>query len=162
METQHKPPSGIFNPIRFKGLAVCGAILLSFAAGSLMTGRWMHLRQARADSNRVFELMIYHTIPGKASELEAIFREDSKVMAKHGLDVLGFWVPNEDPAWKDTFVYVVAFPSREEATKRWHELHVDPAARPYVEAAKPILDKVGGGYHVDEVYMRPTDFSAVK
>jgi hypothetical protein len=141
---------------------VCGSALLSFAAGSLMTSYLTHVKQVRADSNHVFELMIYHTLPGKAQALEAIFRDDSKLMAQHGLKVIGFWVPNEDPDWKDTFVYVVDFPNREEANERWKELHADPATRPYVEAAKLIIEKAGEEYRVDEVYMRPTDFSAMK
>ena len=140
----------------------CGAMLLSFAAGSLITARLMHVRQVRADNHHVFELMIYHTLPGKATALEAIFRDDSKLMAQHGINVVGFWVPNEDPVWKDTFIYVVDFPSREEAKKRWHELHADAAAQPYVEAAKPLIQKVNEDYNVDEVYMRPTDFSAMR
>jgi hypothetical protein len=139
-----------------------GITLLSFAAGSLLTARLMHLNHVRADTDRVFELMVYHTLPGKATALEAIFRDDSKLMAQHGINVVGFWVPNENPAWKDTFVYVVDFPSRDEAKRRWHELHGDPASQPYVNAAKPILERLGEAYRVDEVYMRPTDFSAMK
>jgi hypothetical protein len=42
-----------------------GTALPSFAAGSLLTARLMHLNQVRADSNRVFQLMVYHTLPGK-------------------------------------------------------------------------------------------------
>jgi hypothetical protein len=141
---------------------LCGAALLSFAAGSLLTARLMHPNQVRADSNHVFELNIYHTLPGKATELEDLFRGDSKLMAQHGLNVIGFWVPNEDPAWKDTFIYVVDFPSREEAKKRWAELHADPATRQYVEPAKLIIEKVNGEFHVDEIYMRPSDFSPMK
>ena len=150
------------NRWKFKGWIVCGTALLSFAAGSLITARLMHVTEARADSNRVFELMIYHTLRSKATALEALFRGDSKIMAQHGIDVVGFWVPNENPAWNDTFVYVVAFPSRDEAKKRWHELHADPASQPYVDAAKLILEKVDEVYRVDEVYMRPTDFSPMK
>ena len=162
MSSNDNLAQAVRNRWKFKVWPVCSIALLSLAVGSLITGRLMHLNQLKADSNRVFELMIYHTLPGKAPVLEAIFREDSKLMAKHGLDVVGFWVPNESPAWNDTFVYVVAFPSRDEAKKRWRELHTDPATQPYVDAAKPIIEKVGEVYRVDEVYMRPTDFSQSK
>jgi hypothetical protein len=162
MKTNEPPTASGGNRSRSKGWIVYGTALLSFAAGSLTTNRVMRPRQVRADSTHVFELMIYHTAPGKATDLEAIFRDDSKLMAQHGVNVVGFWVPNENPDWKDTFVYVVDFPSRQEATRRWHELHADPATRPYVEAAKPILERVGEGYRVDEVYMRPSDFSPMK
>ena len=141
----------------------CAAILLAFAAGSFITARFTRPNAVKADGNHVFELMIYHTLPGKAHELEDLFRGDSKLMAKHGVNVIGFWVPNENPEWKDsTFVYVVDFPSREEAKKRWTELHADPDARQYVEPAKLIIEQVNGQFHVDEIYMRPSDFSPMK
>jgi|SRR5579859_7777960 len=61
---------GLPNRWRYKGWAVCGTALISFVAGSLLTARLTHLHQVRADSNRVFELMVYHTTPGKVPELE--------------------------------------------------------------------------------------------
>lgn len=146
----------------FTRWGIFGSILLSFAAGSLVTARFTHVKQVSADANHVFELMIYHTNPGKANELEDIFRGDAKVMAQHGINVIGFWVPNEKPEWKDTFVYLLDFPSREDARQRWAELRADPAGRPYIEAAKPILEKVGEVYRVDEIFMRPSDFSPMK
>jgi hypothetical protein len=106
---------------------VCFITLLSFAAGSLITARLMHVTQVRADGNRVFELMIYHTLPGKVPELESIFRDVSKLQSKHDLDVVGYWIPNDDPAWSNTFIYVVAHPSLEQAKKNWAALHADPA-----------------------------------
>lgn len=163
METNKQSAPAVQRRSNFKAWFVCGSALLSFAAGSLVTAYLMHVKQVRADSNHVFELNIYHTLPGKAHELEDLFRDDSKLMAQHGLNVIGFWVPNEDPAWKDnTFVYVVDFPSREEAKKRWAELHADPATRQYVEPAKLIIEQVNGQFHVDEIYMRPSDFSPMK
>lgn len=136
--------------------------LISFVAGSFATADLMHLDRVRADADRVFELNIYHTLPGKAPELESLFRGDSKVMAKHGLDVIGFWAPNEDPAWTDTFMYLVAHRTREEAKKNWAELVADPESRVYIEAAKPLLQKVGTKFRVDEIYMRPTEFSTMR
>jgi NIPSNAP protein len=140
---------------------ISGTALVSCVAG-LMIGRLMHANETRADSNRVFELRIYHALPGKGAALESVFRDASKVMANHGINVVGYWVPTEDPAWKDTFIYIVAHLNREEAKKNWDALHTDPAFRPYVEAAKPLIDKVGKVFRVDEVYMRPTDFSPMK
>jgi hypothetical protein len=163
METNDQSATPPRNRSKFNAWSVVGAALLSFAAGSLVTAYLTHVKQVHADSNHVFELMIYHTLLGKAHELEDLFRGDSKLMAQHGINVIGFWVPNEDPEWKDsTFVYVVDFPSREEAKKRWAELHADPATRQYVEPAKLIIEKVNDQFHVDEIYMRPADFSPLK
>jgi NIPSNAP len=155
----------VFHTLTKRGLRawkVSVTALISFAMGALVTGRLMYMDKVKADSNRVFELMIYHTMPGKAPELETIFRDVSKLQEKHDLHVLGYWVPNDDPAWKDTFVYVVAHSSLEEAKKNWESLHADPAFLPYRDAAIPLIQNVDGLYKVDEVYMRPTDYSAMK
>ena len=147
---------------KLKGWIVLATAVVSFVAGCLFTSRMAHLNEARADGNRVFELMIYHTVPGKVSALESIFRDVAKLQAKYNLNVVGYWVPNEDPAWKDTFVYLVVHPSREEAEANWHALHADMEFLPYRKSAEPLIEKVNGDFNVDEVYMRPTDFSAMK
>ena len=60
----------VLNRWRFKKWTVCGIALVSFAVGSLFTARLAHLGQVRADSNRVFELRVYHAVPGKLPALE--------------------------------------------------------------------------------------------
>jgi len=160
MKTNYEPAVAVPNRWKLNGWTVCGTALVSCFVGFL--GALTHANETKAASNRVFELRIYHAVPGKAPVLESLFGDASKVMASHGINVVGFWVPNEDPAWKDTFIYIVAHPSREEAKKNWDVLHADPMFRPYVEAAKPLLDKKGNVFQVDEVYMRPTDFSPMK
>ncbi len=162
MKTNAKGALAVLNRWKFKGWIVCGTALISFAAGSLLTTRLMHPNQVRADSNRVFELMVYHTVPGKVPALESIFRDVAKLQAKHDLNVVGYWVPNDDPTWANTFIYLVAHPSLDEAKKNWHALHADPAFPEYRNQAAPLIEKVDEGYRVDEVYMRPTDFSAMK
>ena len=147
---------------RFKEWIVFTTALVSFAVGSLVTMHFARANEVGGESNHVFELRIYHAVPGKGLALESVFRHASKLMANHSINVVGYWVPNEDPAWTDTFIYIVAHPSREEAKKNWDALHADPAFRPYVEAAKPLIDKVGKVFRVDEVYMRPTDFSPMQ
>jgi hypothetical protein len=147
---------------RAKAWRSAAIAIFSFVAGVLTTALFTHVQQVRADNDRVFELMIYHTLPGKGPELESVFRDGSKLQTKHNLNVVGYWVPNEDPEWKDTFVYLIAHPSRKDADANWHALHTDPAFLPYRKAAEPLIEKVNGDYHVDEIYMRPTDFSAMK
>src|SRR5207248_2372114 len=162
MKTNNKAPLVVLNRWKFKGWIVCGTALVSFAAGSLLSARLMHLSQVRADSDRVFELLVYHTVPGKVPVLESIFRHVSKLQEKHDLKVIGYWVPNDDPAWANTFIYLVAHSSQEEAKKNWAALHADPAFLQYRDQAVPIIEKVDEKYKVDEVYMRPTDYSAMK
>jgi NIPSNAP protein len=162
MKTNPKSALAVRNRWQCKGWMICGVALLSFAAGSLLTARMMRLSQVRADSIRVFELMIYHALPGKGPELESIFRDVSKLQAKHDLNVVGYWVANDDLAWKDTFIYLVAHPSLDEAKKNWHALHTDPTFPEYRKTAEPLIEKVGDQYKVDEVYMRPSEYSAMK
>ncbi|MGO9347611.1 MAG: hypothetical protein ACLPZJ_14655, partial [Terriglobales bacterium] len=84
--------------------------LLSFVAGSLITARLGDIDQARADSNRIFELRVYHTLPGKAPLLESRFRDTtSKILAKHDLKVVGYWVPEGAPRKRDNGHYTFTY-----------------------------------------------------
>jgi hypothetical protein len=115
----------MFNCWKFKGAKSLGGsvrviALLSFAAGSLITARLAHIDHVRADTNRVFELRIYHSVPGKLPALESRFQDIySKLLAKNDLQVVGYWVPEGTADWDNTFVYLVAHSSREESKKNW-------------------------------------------
>ena len=144
---------------KLKGWTLCGIAVLSFAAGSLITAHLAHLSQVMADSNRVFELRVYHTVPGKAPALVSRFRDTaSKLLAKHDLNAVGYWVPEDSPASDNTFIYLLAHPSREEAKKNWNAMRTDPAFQEMAksEQTEKLVDKV------DVTYMDPTDFSAMK
>jgi hypothetical protein len=159
MKMNHKTAPAVLNRWRFKGWTVCGIALVAFAAGSLITARLAHLIQVRADSNRVFELRVYHAVPGKLPALESRFRDTaSKLLAKHDLKAVGYWVPEDAPASGDTFIYILAHPSREEAKKNWEAMFADPAFQEMVksEQADKLVEKV------DVTYMHPTDFSPTK
>jgi hypothetical protein len=141
------------------GWTVCAIALVSFASGSLITSRLMHVNQVRADSNRVFELRVYHAVPGKLPALESRFRDTtSKLLAKHDLKVVGYWIPEGGPAWDNTFVDILAYPSREEANKNWASFVADPEFQEVIksEQANKLVEKE------DSTYMNPTDFSPMK
>jgi hypothetical protein len=160
MKTKH----GVFlaRLAHWQGRKFCATSVLSFACGVVLAAHWVHVKEVRAGSNRVFELMVYHTAPGKVPELESIFQDVSKLQAKHDLNVVGYWVPDEDSPWKNTFVYLVAQASKADAKTHWDALHADPAFPPYRKAAAPLIEQVNGEYNVEEVFMRPADFSAMK
>jgi NIPSNAP protein len=162
MNTNHEPATAALNRWKFKDWPVLAAVLLSFAAGSLLTARLMRPSAVSAGSNRVFELRVYHTLPGKVSALESIFGDLSPLMVKHGINVVGYWAPYDDPAWANTFVYLVAHSSQEQAEKNWEALHADPDFPQYRTQAAPLIEKGDEGYKVDEVFMRPADYSAMK
>jgi hypothetical protein len=148
-----------FNGWKSRGWTICAIALVSFAAGSLTTGRLVHLNQVRADSNRVFELRVYHAVPGKLPALESRFRDTtSKLLAKHDLKIVGYWVPEDAHAWDNTFVDITAYSSREEANKNWDAMMADPEFKEVIksEQANKLVEKI------DSTYMRPTDFSPMK
>ena len=137
----------------------CGIGLLSLAAGSLVASRLSHIQQASADSDRVFELRVYHALPGKLPALESRFRDTtSKILARHNLNVVGYWVTDGASASDNAFIWVVAYSSPEEGKKNWDAMRADPEFQKVISAeqAEKTVEKV------DVTYMRPTDFSPLK
>lgn len=138
---------------------VAGIVLTAFAGGAVFAGGLAHVRQVRADSDHVYELRIYHTVPGKLPPLEARFRDSTaKLLAKHDLKVVGFWEPESGPGWENTFVFMLDHPSREDAKKNWAAFMADPGFQEMIKAeqAEKFVEKI------DSTYMRPTDFSSMK
>jgi hypothetical protein len=137
-----------------------GIALVAFAAGLLTAGGVFHLKEVRAESNRAFELRIYHALPGKMPELESRFRDTtSKLLAKHDLKAVGYWVTEGDVlAWDNKFIFIVDHRSLEEAKEHWQAFRTDPAFQEELksEQANKLVEKV------DSTYMRPTDFSPMK
>jgi hypothetical protein len=113
-----------------------------------------------AADNRIFELRTYHCFEGKLPDLMKRFREHTtKLFEKHGMTNIGYWVPTDPPASKNTLVYVLAYPNREAAKKSWDGFRSDPEwvkVRDASEANGKIVEKV------DSVYMEPADFSKLK
>ena len=144
---------------KYKRWRVCVMVLLSFVAGSLTTACLSEISQARADKNRIFELRVYHTLPGKVGALESRFRDTtSKLLAKHNMNVVGYWVPEGTHDWDNTFMFLMAHDSREEAKKDWDAMMADPEFQELIksEQANKLTEKI------DRTYMRPTDFSPMK
>lgn len=107
-----------------------------------------------AESNRVFELRVYHVLPGKMLTVEVQFRDAwAKLLDKHNLKVVGYWKAEDN-----TFVYIVAHQSRDDAKKNWDALRADPEylAIKKSESGDKTVDKI------DSTYMDPTDFSLIR
>lgn len=162
MKTQRNQSLPSSARFRCKGLNLCVTAIIAFASGSLLTAHLLHLQEVRAESRRVFELMVYHTQPGKAPALASVFRDVSQLQTKHHLDAVGYWLPEDDSTWKNTFIYLIAHPSRNEAGRNWDALHADPAFLPYRKLAEPLIEKIKQEYNVEEIYMRPADYSPMK
>ena len=137
------------------------AIYAVFAAAVFCAGFQLGTeRTARAAANRVFELRTYHCNEGKLPNLLARFRDHTtEIFRKHGMTNIGYWIPLDEPASRDTLIYILAYPDRESAKKSWDAFQHDPEwnkVRTESELGGKIVNKV------DSVYMTPADFSPIK
>jgi NIPSNAP protein len=110
--------------------------------------------------NRVYELRTYTCYEGKLDALKARFRDHTiEIFKRHGMESIGYWVPQDTARSKTTLIYILAHPSLEEAKKNWDAFRNDP------EWKKVSADSEANGKivsHVDSVFMDPTDFSKLK
>jgi hypothetical protein len=108
-------------------------------------------------STTVYELRIYHAAPGKLGELLARFRDHTiKLFEKHGMKVIAFWTPLDEPEKDNMLIYILQHPSREAAAANWKSFQDDPDwkhVREESEANGKLAEKV------DSTYMALTDFS---
>src|SRR5579872_3852172 len=113
-----------------------------------------------AAQNHVYELRTYTCNPGKLEALKARFRDHTiEIFKRHGMESIGYWVPQDPEKSKNTLIYILVHPSREAARKNWAAFAADP------EWKKVAADSEANGKivsHVDSVFMDPTDFSKLK
>ena len=111
--------------------------------------------------NRVFELRTYTCNAGKLETLKTRFRDHTiRIFKRHGMESIGYWVPQDPEKSKTTLVYIIAHPSREAADKNWTAFHDDPEWKKVAAASEAngkILAKPP-----ESVFMDPADFSPIK
>ena len=109
---------------------------------------------------RVFELRTYTCYDGKLDALKARFRDHTiRIFKKHGIESVGYFVPQDGERSKNTLIYILAHPSREVATKNWADFVADPEWKKVAaesEANGKIVQKI------ESVFMDPTEFSQLK
>ena len=141
---------------RRKLLSIC------LAAAAVMVGySIMKTEPAKAaSSGRVFEMRTYTTHPGKLDALNARFRDHTtRIFKKHGMENVGYWVPQDEPGHGNTLVYIIAHKSREAAKASWDAFRADPEWKKVAaesEANGKIVAKV------ESVFMDPVDYSPIK
>jgi hypothetical protein len=110
--------------------------------------------------SRVYELRTYTAMDGKLDALKARFRDHTNsIFKKHGMEAIGYWVPQDGERSKNTLIYILTFPSREAATKAWADFQADPEwkkVQTESEANGKLVQKV------ESVFMDPTEFSKLK
>ena len=111
--------------------------------------------------NRVYEMRTYTCNEGKLEALKARFRDHTiEIFKRHGIESVGYWVPQDPALSKTTLIYIVVHPSLEAAKKNWAEFMADP------EWVKVAADSQKDGRILakspESVFMDPTDFSKLK
>ena len=121
-----------------------------------------HVSYAEKSKNRFFEMRTYTTHEGKLDSLHKRFREHTnRIFRKHGMELVGYWVPADGANAKNTLVYVLAYPSRAARDKAWSNFRKDPEwqkvfKQSHVDAGGKIVSKV------ESVFLSPTDYSPIK
>ena len=111
--------------LRWKIAAVVG---IAFGIGGVGWG----FAQERQTAPGFYELRVYTALPGKREALAARFASrTAAIYARHGITNVGYWIPQQsDPelgiSAENTFIYIRAYPSREERDKRLKARGADP------------------------------------
>jgi len=126
----------------------------SVGRGSLPAGE---KGDGMAGSTAVYELRIYHVLPGKMDDLVARFRDHTmKLFANHGIKSVAYWRALDEPMKSSTFFYILEHPSREAAATNWKAFQDDPAwkvVKAKSEENGPLVEKI------DSTFLTLTDFS---
>jgi len=110
--------------------------------------------------SRVYELRTYHVYEGKLEALKADFRDHHIANFKrHGIESVGYWVPQDPELSKTTLIYLLAHPSRAAAEKNWAEFFKDPE---FIQVAAESQKNGKIVVKIESVYLDPTDFSPLK
>ena len=105
----------------------------------------------------VFELRVYHVLPGKMNDLLARFGDHTiALFRQHGMKSIAFWNPTDEPQKSNTLIYILQHPSREVAAANWKSFQADPAwisVKEKSEANGKLVEKI------DSTFMATTEFS---
>jgi NIPSNAP len=129
------------------------ALLPASAWSAALSG----VAQTTPEGSMIFELRVYHVLPGKLNDLVARFRDHTDTLfAQHGMKSVAYWMPLEEPQKSNTFIYILQHPSREAAAANWKSFQADPAwvsVKEKSEANGKLVEKI------DSTFMALTDFS---
>lgn len=134
--------------------------VLSFVAGALAVSSLAGVQGGLQTVDRVFELRVYHTFPGRLPALQSNFRDHNiTFLKKHGITSIGYWTPQDPPASGNTLIFILAHESREAAARHWKEFRDDPEWQKIAKASEAdgkIVEKV------ESTFLTPTDYSPLR
>lgn len=106
---------------------------------------------------RIYELRIYTTHPGKLDDLNERFSNHTlQLFAKHGMVNIGYWIPVDQ---QNTLIYVLSHESREAAEQSWNGFRNDPQwQRAYEESHEDgvIVSKI------ESIFMKAAPYSQIR
>jgi hypothetical protein len=110
---------------------------------------------------RVYELRTYTVYDGKLEALKANFRDHNiELLKRHGMESIGYWLPEDPEPAKNTLIYRIVHPSRAAAEKNWAEFRKDPEFIKVATESEKNNGKVV--QKVESMFLDPADFSALK
>ena len=114
-------------------------------------------QQGESGPDTVYELRIYHVVPGKLDALLARFRDHTmKLFEQHGMKNVAYWTPVDEPQKGNTLIYILQHPSRAAAGANWKSFQDDPEwqkVKTKSEENGKLVEKI------DSTFMSVTDFS---
>jgi len=111
--------------------------------------------------DRVYELRTYTCNEGKLDALKTRFRDHTiEIFKRHGMESVGYWIPQDGERSKTTLIYIVSHASREQAKKNWAAFSADPEWKK-VAAESEVNGKILAK-PPESIYMDPADFSMLK
>ncbi len=109
------------------------------------------------EASMIYELRVYHIVPGKQNDLLARFRDHTDgLFARHGMKSLAYWTPLDEPAKSTTLIYILQHPSREAAAANWQSFQNDPE---WISVRDKSQENGKLVVSIDSTFMAMTDFS---
>jgi NIPSNAP len=100
------------------------------------------------------ELRTYTSTPGRLDDVLARFRDHTvDIFARHGIESLGYWTPNDKP---DTLIYLIRHAGS--PASNWDAFRDDPA---WLAARAKSVENGEIVERIESVFLTPTDFSAI-
>ena len=107
----------------------------------------------------IYELRIYHAVPGRLPDLNKRFSTITlKMWENFGIRQAGFWTTLVGPN-NNALYYLLEWESLAEREQKWNAFVVDPdwlAARAETEKNGPLVERI------ENMFLTPTAYSKVK
>ena len=143
-----------------KRIVIVGAFFLGVMVGGVSTRFAQASSPTPALADRVFELRTYTVAEGQLAAMNSRFRDHTtRLFTQHGMTNIGYWTPLDTPLVGTTLTYLLAYPSREAATRSWQTFRADTTWQRVRAATEAAGLRV---LRVESRFMAPTDYSAMR